>query len=249
MTEDSVRIAYFGAATFKITTGAGKKILIDPYITKNPLCKKPLEDFYDSDLLLVSHGAYDHLGDTIQIMKESKVVLVSGPEVVEHALRMGIPKERAKVTVYGDQKEFQGIRIKAVDARHISRVDSGGERFYGQPLGFIISTENGVRIYHTGDTSLFGDLRMIGMLYRPNILLICISRVAEGVAFEMNPAEAALATQWVAPDIVVPMHYPPGSEEPRKFCEAVRVVAPNVEPVPVEPNSHITYSRYRLETD
>ncbi len=242
----SVTIAYFGAAAFKITTARGKKILIDPFLTKNPLCHTRIEDFYDADLILVSHGASDHLGDTVQIMKESKAVLVCGMDVAEYCFKMGIPRERVKLTIYGDEKNFDGVRIKTVDARHTSRVVSGTERYYGMPYGYVITTEDRIRLYHTGDTSLFGDLRLIGMLYKPNILLICISSVAEGVPFEMNPNEAALATQWVAPDIAVPMHYPPGSEDPQKFCEAVRTVAPSVEPVLIEPNSQFTYSRYRL---
>lgn len=249
MRDDIVTIAYFGAAAFKITTSKEKKILIDPYITRNPLCHKNLEYFYDADLILVSHGAFDHLGDAIEIMRESKAILICGADVAKYSLQMGIPKERARVTVYGAQREFEGIRIKTVDARHISRVDSEIGTYYGMPMGFVISTENDIRIYHTGDTSLFGDLRLIGMLYRPNILLTCIGSVAEGYPFEMSPSEAALATLWVAPDVVVPMHYSPGSDEPLKFREAVKVVAPNVEPIIIEPNSQITYSKYQLKVD
>ncbi len=249
MRDDIVTIAYYGAAAFKIITGKGKRILIDPYIVQNPLCHKNLEYFYDADLIVVSHGAFDHLGDAIEIMKESKAVLVCGRDVANYSLQMGIPKERVRRTVYGDEKEFEGIRTKAVDARHTSRVDSEIETYYGVPMGFVISTENDIRIYHAGDTSLFGDLRLIGMLYRPNILLIGISSVGEGYAAEMNPREAALATLWVAPDAVVPMHYPPGSDAPLKFREAVKIVAPNTEPIIIEPNSQITYSKYQLKVD
>ncbi|MFC2002201.1 metal-dependent hydrolase [Chloroflexota bacterium] len=249
MRDDIVTIAYFGAAAFKITTARGKKILIDPYITRNPLCHKDLEYFYDADLILVSHGAADHLGDTIEILKESSAILVCGPDVAKYSLQMGIPKERVKMTIYGDQKEFEGIRVKAVDARHVSRIDSEMGTFYGVPLGLVISTENDIRIYHVGDTSLFSDLKLIGMLYRPNILMIGISSAAEGLPTEMTPSEAALATLWVAPDVVIPTHYPAGSDAPSKFLEAVRVVAPNVEPVMLKPNSQITYSKYQLKDD
>ncbi|MBI2830986.1 MAG: metal-dependent hydrolase [Chloroflexi bacterium] len=242
----STTIAYFGGAAFKITTAKGKKILIDPYLTENPLCKTPLEDFFDIDLLLVSHGAFDHLGDTVEIMKRSKAVLVCGMDVREHVQQAGIAKDRVKVTVYGDEKNFEGIKTKTVDARHISSVAIENGRLSGVPHGFVITTEDGTRLYHTGDTSLFGDLRMIGMLYRPNVLMLCISTVSEGLAFEMTPQEAALATQWVAPDIAVPMHFPPGSDAPRKFSEAVKIVAPNVEPVVIEPNSQIRYKRWEL---
>ena len=84
MRDDMVTIAYFGAAVFKITTAKGKKILVDPYITENPLCKKSLDYFCDADLIVVSHGAADHLGDTVEIMRESKAILICGPEVAKH---------------------------------------------------------------------------------------------------------------------------------------------------------------------
>lgn len=247
MPDRATEITYYGAAAFKIVTAGGKRILIDPYITDNSMCHEHIEDFLDADLILVSHGAFDHLGDTIELMKRSRAVLVCGLDVAELCQKKGIPKERVKLTIYGDQKDIDGIRIKTVDARHASSVADGEKRYYGWPMGYVLTTEDGVRIYHTGDTSLFGDLKLIGMLYRPNILLICISRVTEGYACEMTPTEAALATQWVAPDIAVPMHYPPGSDEPRLFCEAVRVVAPNVQPVIIEPCGRLLFTAHRFE--
>lgn len=249
MKDDTVEIAYFGFATFKITTPKEKRILIDPYIVQNPQCQKSIEDFCDVDLILVSHGAFDHLGDTTQIMRKSKAILICGPDVAKHALQEGIPKERVRVTIYGDEKELEGIQIKTVWTRHFSRIESEKETYYGASLGFVVTLENKIRIYHTGDTSLFSDLKLIGMLYRPNILLTCISRVALGDPCEMTPSEAALATLWVAPDVVVPMHYPDGSDEPQKFLEAVKIVAPNVEPIIIEPNRQITYSKYQLRAE
>ena len=246
MKDDIVTISYFGAAAFKIITATDKRILIDPYITQNPLCRKDLDYFYDADVILVTHGALDHLGDTVEIMQGSKAVLICGGEVAKYSIKMGIPKERIKTTVYGDEKELGGIRIKAVEAKHVSRIETETETYSGMPMGFIISTENDTRIYHAGDTSLFSDFKLIGMLYRPNIFLVGISSVEDGLPVEMNPGEAALATLWVAPGIVSPMHYPPGSDEPSKFREAVKIVAPNVEPVIIEPNSQITYSKYQL---
>ena len=244
MKERSVKVAYFGAAAFKITTATGKKILVDPYIGDNPLCTQDLEYFYDADLILVSHGAFDHLGDTVALMKGSTADLLCGPEVQQHCCELGVPKERIKITVSGDEKDYDGIHIKTVHARHISRFQSGTQIYSGEPMGFVISTENNIRIYHMGDTSLFGDLKLIGMLYRPHILLIGISKVAEGYPSEMNPREAALATLWVGPEVVIPTHYPPGSDEPAKFSQAVKVIAPNVVPIILEANSEITYGKY-----
>lgn len=247
MLKNAVTIAYFGAAAFKITTVTGKKILIDPYISENPACSAKPDFFYDTDLLLVSHGASDHLGDTIEIMNNSHAVLICGADVYRYSVEMGIPKERLKSTVYGDEKDLDGISIKTVYARHLSKIESGNQIYYGWPMGFVVTTENNIRIYHAGDTSLFGDMELIGRLYKPNILMVGISRVAEGFVSEMDPAEAALATLWVAPDVVLPMHYPPESDEPAKFLEAVKIIAPRVQPILIEPNSQITYNKYKVD--
>ena len=114
-------------------------------------------------------------------------------------------------------------------------------------MGFVISTEDDIRLYHTGDTAIFSDLRLIGELHRPHILMIGISSVDEHFPAEMSINEAALATLWVAPDIVVAMHYPPGSTAPSAFLEAVKIMAPNVKPVLMEPNSEITYRKSGLK--
>ncbi|MDO8567678.1 MAG: metal-dependent hydrolase [Dehalococcoidales bacterium] len=246
--KDTVTLAYFGGAAFKVTTATDKKIVIDPYITQNKLCQRPLDYFYDADLIVVSHGAADHLGDTVELMNKSQATLICGAEVARYCQKMGIAKERMILTIYGDQRDFHGIQVKTVGAQHISVISTDKEMFYGMPLGFIITTENGIRIYHTGDTSLFGDMKLIGMLYRPNVLLIGISRAAEGLPAEMNPSEAALATLWVAPDVAIPMHYPPGSDEPAKFGEAVKIMAPNVSPVVLAPNHQLTYSKSQFHT-
>jgi L-ascorbate metabolism protein UlaG (beta-lactamase superfamily) len=249
MREDTVTLAYFGTSAFEITTSGGKRILLDPYIRQNPLCQQNIEYFYDTDLILVTHGAFDHLGDTLEIMKKGKAILVSGPDVARYAVRNGISKGRIIATIYGDQRELMGIKIKSVEAKHMSRLDSDTETYYGVPLGFVVSAENDIRIYHAGDTSLFSDLRLIGMLYKPNIMLVGVANVSEGYPIEMNPTEAALATLWVTPDIVIPMHYPADSEEPLKFLEAVKIIAPNVEPVLLKPNNQITYRKHRLVVD
>ena len=247
MKDNTVAIAYYGAAAFKLTTATGKKILIDPYITQNPVCSRKLDYFYDVDLILVSHGSFDHLGDTIPIMKESNAVLIGGADVSRYALEKGIPRERVKRTIYGDTKEFEDIRVQSVYARHISTVEGEKETYYGTPMGFVINTENNIRIYHAGDTSLFGDLKIIGTLYRPNIFLVGVGSVSKGFAVEMSPNEAAMAALWVAPDVAIPMHYPPGADNPVRFREALRIVAPEVAPILMEPDSEITYRRYQVD--
>ncbi|MFC1945130.1 metal-dependent hydrolase [Chloroflexota bacterium] len=247
MNKDSVNIEYFGAAACKITTVKGRTIVIDPYIRKNPLCTASPDDFLNADIILVSHGASDHLGDTVEIMKNSDATLICGSDVSNYCLEMGILKQRIRTTVYGDLKEFDGVSVKTLYAQHVSMVKSETQTYYGRPMGFMITTENRIRILHTGDTSLFGDMRLFGMLHKPNVLLIGISRVDDGNVIEMNPSEAALATLWLTPDVVLPMHYPPASDDPGKFLEAVKIIAPNVQPLVIQPNSHVIFTKYHLD--
>ncbi|MFC2042070.1 metal-dependent hydrolase [Chloroflexota bacterium] len=248
MKDDTVKIAYYGVSAFRITTAAGKKILIDPYITGNPLCQKEPDYFSDVDLVLVSHGAFDHLGDAVTILKASGAVLMAGGyDVCRYAMEKGVPEERMVKTIYGDKKEIEGIQIRSVYARHGSKLDGEQGSYYGMPMGFVIRTENNIRIYHGGDTSLFGDMQIISRLYRPNIFLVGVGSVSEGYAFEMEPREAALAAQWIAPEIAIPMHYPPGADNPQAFRDALEIIAPEVEAVLLEPNTEITYHKYRIE--
>ncbi|MFC1967294.1 metal-dependent hydrolase [Chloroflexota bacterium] len=249
MSEGMVSIEYFGGAAFKVTTAKGTKILIDPFIKNNPLCPQECEYFYDTDLVLVTHGAYDHRGDSVEIMNNSQAVMICGHDVAHHAMTLKVPKERIRTTIYGDQKEFSGIKVKTVFVQHISRVvsDSGELLAQGVPLGFIISTEDGIRIFHPGDTSIHGDLNQIGMLYKPNVMMVGVGSVKEGTAVEMDVRDAAFATLMVGPDVVFPMHYPPGSNSPAEFVQALKIIAPNIQAMALPPGGQITYCKYQLK--
>ncbi|MFH1650602.1 MAG: metal-dependent hydrolase [Chloroflexota bacterium] len=248
MTENggSVTIAYYGAAAFRLVTASGRKILIDPCLTENPQCQEKLESFYDAELIIVSHGAADHLGDTVALLENSRAKLVCGADVGKYVHDQGIPWERIGVTLYGDEREYDGIQIKTVFAQHISRIETKDRNYYGIPLAYVITTEDGIRIFHPGDTALFGDLQLIGRLHHPHIFMVGIGSFAEGLPTEMNASEAAMAALWVAPDVVIPMHYAPGAAAPQRFLEAVRIIAPRVQPVMLEPNREFVYRKFQV---
>jgi len=250
MSEGIVEIEYFGGAAFKVTTANGLRILIDPFLKNNPLCSRKLDYFYDADIILVTHGTYDHMGDSIEIMNNSKAILICGDDVARYAESLNVPRERVRKTVYGDEKVLSGIRVKAVYARHLSRVisdDTGEILFHGIPMGYIITTEDGIRILHTGDSSIHGDLNQFGMLYRPNIMMLGVGSVRDGASIDMDIREAAFASLMVGPDIVLPMHYAPGSDKPAEFIRVVKIIAPNVEAIWLQPGNKITYSKYRVQ--
>lgn len=232
------KVSYLGHASFLVSTRSGHRILLDPWIRGNPACHHQVDNFWDVDLILVSHGAFDHLGDTAEILRHSSATAICCPAVRQHLLRQGIDGNRVQAAVYGFLIERLGVGIKVVEARHASIFLSGDELLTGVPLGFILSFAGGQKLYFAGDTALFGDLKLYGELYRPTIGLIPVG-AAEGFYAEMPPEEAALATQWLGLQVAIPMHYGINRSEAEKFADLVRAVAPQTRVVILEPGQSL----------
>ncbi|MCW4037422.1 MAG: metal-dependent hydrolase [Candidatus Bathyarchaeota archaeon] len=244
-----VTFRYLGISFFELTTGNGVKILIDPCITKNVLCPIVVDDVTDVDLILVTHGAPDHMGDAIEIQKKTGATLVSDSAVKIHAERMGVENDKVISILWGDQIEVQGVTVKAVECRHINLFQSGDRYLSGIPLSFIIHPEDGVRIYNAGDTALFSDLKLIGRLHRPNIALIPIGGAPEltGGYSHLPPQEASLAAQWIGADVVIPTHYQPDAEEVAAFTKYLTLLAPSIRVLAMKPGDTRTYDRHTLQ--
>lgn len=207
------QLYWYGQSAFKLTTPSGKVLLIDPWIA-NPLnqdAKEQLANLDKVDLILVTHGHFDHVGNTVEIAKKTKAKLVS---TFDLALAMvqyaGFPKEQAGFDTLGN---FGGelnlldgeVKVAFIPAVHSSSVQSDGtpmNYYAGNPGGFLISVKNGPVIYHTGDTDVFGDMSLIPNFRKVNVMLTCI-----GDQFTMGPERAAEAVKLVNPDMVVPMHF------------------------------------------
>lgn len=219
------------------------RILVDPCISKNALCPISIDDLSDVDLILVTHGAPDHMGDAIKIQKKTGATIVSDPAVKIHALRNGVEPEKVIPILWGDKVEVKGLSIRGVECRHISFFPSGETYLSGIPLSFIIYLKNEVRIYNAGDTALFSDMKLIGTLYRPNIALIPIGGSPEltGGYSHLPSNEAALATQWIRPEFVIPTHYQTNNGEASTFIENVKLIAPSIKVVVMKPGESLTY--------
>jgi L-ascorbate metabolism protein UlaG (beta-lactamase superfamily) len=212
------QLLWYGHSAFKLTTPSGKVILLDPWLT-NPLNKTGKDDLARldrADLILISHGHFDHTGDAVEIAKKTGARLVTtldlGRAMVANA---GYPQN---LFSYDTQGNFGGsislfegeVRIRFVPAVHSSVVapretqgDSFSDVHYaGNPGGFVISIKNGPVIYHTGDTDLFTDMELIPLPDRVTVMLACI-----GDHFTMGPERAAEAVKLVKPAVVVPMHF------------------------------------------
>jgi L-ascorbate metabolism protein UlaG (beta-lactamase superfamily) len=202
---NGTRITWYGHSCFRIETAGGRTIVLDPYF-ENP--RSPIKaDVVDRcDLLLVSHGHFDHFGDALSIKSRLRPVW---PCI--HELSLWLPRRlpAGDEGVIGMNKggtvEAAGLRITMTSADHSAGDwNAAGETtlYLGDPVGFIIELEDGYRIYFAGDTQVFSDMRLIHDLYRPDLAMLPI-----GGHFTMDPVGAALAVEYLQVDDVIPMHY------------------------------------------
>jgi L-ascorbate metabolism protein UlaG (beta-lactamase superfamily) len=209
--DGKTKLTWYGHAAFKIETPSGKSILIDPWITNptNPTGKDDVKTIA-ADLILVTHGHFDHLADAADIAKRTKAKLVATFDLGNAIVgTMGFPKDQYGFETggnFGGTIDVLGgeVAITFVPAVHSSGIgtDPSKEGYGGNPGGFVIAIKNGPTIYHTGDTDLFGDMAMIGKLAKVDVMLACI-----GDHFTMGPDRAAEATKLVGAKQVVPMHF------------------------------------------
>ena len=226
-------VQWFGQAAFKITTPGGKVILIDPFITRNPKTPEALKDLSKLgpvDLILVTHGHGDHVGDTVKIAAESGAKVGMNADMGQTFMALDlIPKDQlirfnksGPIRPLGD-----GITVTMVRAEHSSEFvfkdPVTGKRAVfpgGEPAGYVIEMEDGKKIYHAGDTGVFGDMAFIGSFYRPDVSLLPI-----GGHFTMDPTHAAYAVkELLKTKTIVPMHFgtfPPLKGTPDQFKAAL----------------------------
>ncbi len=230
----SVSIRWLGISAFVLKTEKGVRILIDPNLSNNPWSPLSVDDVDRADLILVSHGAEDHgIDDAIEISKRNEAYLQVDSGLKQYAIKKGFPAERFRSGVVGEVEETSGVRVRNVAANHTTGI------FPGQTLGFIIGTESGIGIYHTGDTAIFPYLKLVGELYHPDIMMINVSRKRSptypGMSVPMSPFEGVLAVQWVGCRVVIPMHYDPDSGDGEYFAELVDQTAPWCKPIVLGP--------------
>jgi L-ascorbate metabolism protein UlaG (beta-lactamase superfamily) len=194
-------ITWFGHSTFLVRTPGGKRLLFDPWLAGNPACPEALKKPPQADVILVSHGHLDHVEDAALCARASGAPVVAIVELCDWLSRKGV-----KHTVpmnKGGAVDVVGLQVTMTDARHSSGyVDDGRMVYMGEAAGFVLRLEDGRHIYYAGDTCLFGDMRLIGDRYRPEIAFLPI-----GDRFTMDPVAAAQACELLGVRQVVPMHW------------------------------------------
>ena len=239
---DKIGIRYFGTSAFEVVTEGGRRVLIDPCITgwngKN-VSPVGLDTVTDVDLILVSHVAPDHVGDTLELMKRTRADVVCDPAVQFILLDSGIEPERVHVIAWGMVRQFNGVTVRCVESKHVSCIVYKGSLVTGLPVGYMLSTESGRTIYHQGDTAIFSDVKLFAELYRPEIGMLPISGFP-GLPAELSPEEAALVTKWMKLKVVMPTHYTFGSDEPQQFAEAVSHHSPSTKVMVLQPGEEVS---------
>ena len=225
-----VKITWLGHSVFLFE--AEKKLLIDPFISGNPLAPCSPEEL-NPDIIAVTHGHRDHLGDTIEIGKRTGCRIISVHEVANYIKSKGVFAEGMGK---GGTINVEDIKLTMTEALHSSSIDASGFSFDGgSPAGFIIRI-NDHSIYHAGDTGVFGDMQLIGELYEPELALLPI-----GDKFTMGIKEATKAVELIQPKIVIPMHYNTFDviiQNPLEFKQAVESKT-NTEVIIMQPGQSI----------
>ncbi len=213
-----VKVTWFGHSAFKLESPEGKVILIDPWLTHPKAPRNAMKALDRVDLILVTHGHGDHIGDTVEIARKFNATVAAIYEVANYIGRQGVSNVIGMNI--GGTFDFEGIKISMVEASHSSTIIDGSREIPGgSPAGFIVKFENGFVVYHMGDTGLFGGLKLIGEFYKPNLILIPI-----GSLFTLGPENAAYVVRLIDPDWIIPMHYetfPALTGKPEEFKAAL----------------------------
>ena len=220
-------ITWLGHGSWKMVTTQGTVIYLDPWIAGNPACPIQLADITQADIVCVTHGHDDHLGNAIEIVKQTGAVLVTLPEIAIYCDRHGIPyDDRGGCLHTGGSVQQKDVQIHAVFALHYS--DILGVEFQQSKqvmpgcgcCGMVITPREGVPVYFAGDTGIFGDMALIGKLYRPYVAVLPV-----GGKYTMGVREAAYAVELIGCPVLIPGHYNTFPNQLADMDELARQVA------------------------
>ncbi len=214
-----MKLKYFSHSAFQVTTNSGIKILIDPFLDNNPT--SPVKsDEVDTDYIILSHAHNDHLGDAAKIAKRCKPTFICVNELGNYLISKGFETHNMHI---GGGYNFDFGRVKFTIAHHGSQTPDG--IYAGEPAGIILKAD-GITLYHTGDTGLFLDMKLIGEMNGPvDYMLLPI-----GDNFTMNITDAVKAVELVKPKVAIPIHYntfPVIQADPLEFKKKVEATGIN----------------------
>jgi len=228
MNLNGIKLTWLGHATFRMETPGGKILLVDPWVMGNPMCPEKDRKLNKIDVMLCTHGHFDHIGDAVELAKNHHPTVVCIADMAHWLEKKGV--ENVSSMNKGGTQAVADITVTMVHADHSCGIKDGDEIIYGgEAAGYVIQFANGIKIYHAGDTNVFGDMAIIRDLYMPEIVMLPI-----GDHYTMSPREAAYAVNLLKPKTVIPMHFgtfPILAGKPSEFHKLV----PSVEVIEMKP--------------
>jgi L-ascorbate metabolism protein UlaG (beta-lactamase superfamily) len=195
-------LTWLGHASFRIDSPGGKRIYVDPWLG-NPTCPDAEKEPKRIDLIALTHGHSDHVGETVELAQRFECPVIALVELRGWLSTQGLSDDMSQAPNKGGTVEIDGIRITLTDANHSSSAFEDGRFLYlGEPAGLVIELENGFALYFAGDTNVFGDMQLIGRIYEPDLAVLPI-----GDHFTMGPREAAVALELLGVKRCVPSHW------------------------------------------
>jgi L-ascorbate metabolism protein UlaG (beta-lactamase superfamily) len=222
-----VQLTWLGHGSFRFDSPGGKRVYLDAFLS-NPRCPEGEREPERMDVVALSHGHGDHVGELVQLAQRHRPQIVAIFEAANWLEWQGVAGASDLGMNKGGTVDVDGVRFTMTNAVHSGGFIGDGEIVYlGDPAGYVIEVENGTKIYWAGDTAVFGDMQLIGRIYQPDVAILPI-----GDHFTMGPREAAVALELLGVRRCVPSHY--GTfpvlagtpDELRRLAADVEVLAP-----------------------
>jgi L-ascorbate metabolism protein UlaG (beta-lactamase superfamily) len=221
-----VSLTWLGHASFRVDTPNGKRIYVDPFLG-NPKCPDGEKVPERIDVIALTHGHSDHVGETIELTKKFSPEVVAQVELYAWLQQNGAEVADGMGPNKGGTVDVDGVKFTLTNAFHSSSAPDGS--YVGEACGIVLTAENGTKVYFAGDTCVFSDMELIGRIYEPDVAVLPI-----GDHFTMGPKEAAVALELLGVRCCIPCHYgtfPVLTGTPAELAE----LAPNAEIIELQP--------------
>src|SRR5256885_330003 len=224
-------LTWLGHASFRLDTPGGKRVYVDPWLG-NPKCPDSEKEPERIDVIALTHGHGDHVGETVELSKQFEPEIIAMVELKSWLGEQGAKTGEMPGPNKGGTVEAAGMKFTLVNAFHSSASDD--LTYLGEAAGIVIELENGTKLYFAGDTCVFGDMQLIGRIYSPDVAILPI-----GGHFTMDPREAGVALELLGTKRCIPCHYgtfPLLAGTP----DELREQAPGVEVIELKPGETTT---------